>query len=292
MAVSQLIQDLGSVPNIVSSLGLSIASAQKALDSDYLDGVERIIAMAKSILGNGIVKPDGTPFPEALAFIQDMLTKLAPSRYQFTETTLSVRMDLAQSLKFSGSVGLGFGVGAISINAAFTIGYSYDYQAAAQCQTVLHAYPPDATIFNALLSRAATINGNALALPPRSQVDQAIIDQNTSILNRLTGQQAAPIVTKPTVTSLIPASGKSPITGAITVNAVGFDSGAKVNILDSSNPPNKVETGLAIASATATSFQITIPAPGLATAGIYQLQIVNSDGTTSDATSQSQFSAS
>ena len=289
MAVSDLIQDLSSVPNIVGSLGLSIASAQKAFDVEYLDSIERILAMTKSILGSGIVGPDGKPFPEALAFIQDMLGKLAPSRYQFTETTLSVRMDLAQSLQFSGSVGLGFGVGAISINAAFTVGYNYDYQAAALCQTVIHAYPPDATVFNSLLSRAATINANSLQLPPQDQANQAVITKSQSVLQSLTGQTAQPISTKPVLTKLDPATAKAGQAVTVTVTASGFQADSKIDVYDSSKPPNKVDPGLPISNPTATTFQVTIPAAPALAAGTYQLQIVNKDGTTSDFTDQSKL---
>ncbi len=270
---SDLIRDLSNVPNIVGGLGLSIASAQKAFDMEYLDAIERIVAMVKSILGNGIVGPDGKPFPEALAFLQDMLVKLAPARYQYTETTLSVRMDLAQSLQFSGSVGLGFGIGAISVNAAFTLGYSYDYRAAAQCQTVIHAVAPDATVFNALLGRAATINDKSLELPPRAQVDQAIMDKQSTILQGLTGQTAQHIKTKPSITKLGPATGQHGNAVTVTITGSGFLTNATVHVLDSHG--NDAIPALTPIQAGDTSLQATIPAT--TPAGSYQLQIANPD---------------
>ena len=103
---SDLIKDLSNVPNIVGGLGLSIAAAQKAFDVDYLDSIERILALIKIMLGGKKADPQGNPIDlddkekESLAataqVIQELLTKLAPSRYQFTETTLAVKLDLAQ----------------------------------------------------------------------------------------------------------------------------------------------------------------------------------------------------
>ena len=197
---SDLIKDLSNVPNIIGGLGLSIASAQKAFDVDYLDSISRILALIKIMLGGQ--KDDGTGKPVALSepekeslaamgqVIQELLTKLAPSRYQFTETTLNVKLDLAQSLQIGGTVGLGFGVGAISLSAAFTIGYSYDYRAAAECRTVIHAYPADQAVFTALLGRADKLSDKALELPPRSQVDKALFDKSSSLLDKLTGIKA------------------------------------------------------------------------------------------------------
>lgn len=194
---SDLIKDLSNVPNIIGGLGISIANAQKLFDVQYLDSIERILAMIKIMLGGK--KDDGTGKPIDLSdqeaesltamaqFIQEMLTKLAPSRYQFTETSLAVRLDLAQSLQVGGTVGVGFGVGAISLSAAFTIAYSYDYRAAAECRTVIHAYPADHAVFTALLGRAKELSDKALELPPQSDVDQILFDKNSEILTKLTG---------------------------------------------------------------------------------------------------------
>lgn len=197
---SSLIKDLSNVPNIIGALGLSIANAQKAFDVDYLDSIARILALIKIMLGGQKADAQGNPANltddekaklEGMSqVIQEMLTKLAPSRYQFTETTLSVRLDLAQSLQIGGTVGLGFGVGAISLSAAFTIGYSFDYRAAAECRTVIHAYPADHAVFTALLGRADKLAASALELPPRSQVDKALFDKSSALLDKLTGIKA------------------------------------------------------------------------------------------------------
>jgi hypothetical protein len=197
---SDLIKDLSNVPNIIGALGLSIAAAQKAFDVEYLDSIERILAMIKILLGGKAADATGAPvdptkeqkenLDAAAPFIKEMLMKLAPSRYQFTETTLSVRLDLAQSLQVAGTVGLGLGFGAITLSAAFTIGYSYDYRGAAECRTVIHAYPADQATFNSLLGRAEKLSESALTLPPRSPVDQTLFDKNSAVLDKLTGMKA------------------------------------------------------------------------------------------------------
>lgn len=198
---SKLIDDLSHVPNIIGGLGLSIAAAQKALNSDYLDSMERIIAMTKMLLGG--VKAPAAPGGEPQGASDDeqakidgmkevlrgLITAAAPARYQFTETTLSVKLDLAQSMDVAGSASLGVGFGAVAVNAALSVGYSYDYRAAAECRTVLHAITADsnATVFNALLDRAKSISNTALALPERSKVDQGILDKQGTLLQKLTG---------------------------------------------------------------------------------------------------------
>ena len=203
---SDLIKDLSNVPNIIGGLGLSIATAQKAFDTDYLDSIERILALIKIMLGgkkddghgNAVDLDDNEK--ESLAgmsqVIQELLTKLAPSRYQFTETTLSVKLDLAQSTQVGGTVGLGFGVGAVSLSAAFSIAYSYDYRAAAECHTVIHAYPPDHAVFTALLGRAEKLSDKVLELPPRSAVDKLLFEKSSELLTKMTNI-AAPLKPKP-----------------------------------------------------------------------------------------------
>jgi len=203
---SMLIEDLTKVPNIVGGLGLSIAAAQKAFNADYLMNVEKILAMTRA-LGSGMKDGGaGNPpvdlsaeekakFDEFAALFKDLLTQLAPSRYQYTETTLSVKLDLAQTMDMSGSVGLGLGFGGVALNAAFAIGYGYDYRAAAECKTVIHAIPADQTVFKDLLGRAAKMNDKTLELPERSEVDKEIIKTAERIYDKLVG------ATPPQITS-------------------------------------------------------------------------------------------
>lgn len=192
MAASQLIKDLSNVPNIIGALGLSIAAAQKALDANYLDGIERLMTIAKMLLdpqkaAGALTDEEKAKAKDFAAIVQEMLLAFAPSRYQYTETTLDVKLDLAQSLDFSGAVGLGMGFGAVSVNAAFSVGYSSDYRAAAECRTVIHAISPNATVFNSLLDRAGKLDAKSLELPGRSEVDQKFIDQTATVFEKMTG---------------------------------------------------------------------------------------------------------
>jgi hypothetical protein len=185
--VSDLINDLSSVPNIIGNLGLSIAAAQKAFNLDYLENIERIFGLVRATLG-APAQPDAM-----VPIIQDMLKAVAPARYQLSETTLAVKLDLAQTLESSASAGLGVGYGAVTLNAAFTIGYSYDYRAAAECHTVIHAIPADQAVFQKLLDRSKELNDKTLELLPKAPIDQALWDQTTKMVEKLTGVKPAAI---------------------------------------------------------------------------------------------------
>ncbi len=199
---SKLIKDLTYVPHILGGLGLSIAAAQKAFNSNYLENIEKIIALAKAVAGGQKADANGDPvemsddekerYEEFQSFFKEMITALAPARYQYTETTLSVRLDLAQTMDFGATAGLGLGFGGVSINAAFTVGYGYDYQAAAECKAVIHAIPADQGAFPQLLNRAASINDKALTLPDRSDVDQNIIETTERIFEKMLGDGVKP----------------------------------------------------------------------------------------------------
>lgn len=191
--VSKLIEDLSSVPSIIGSLGLSIAAAQKAFNLDYLQNLEKLLAMAKSLLGGELPK-DAKP-EEKKAFednmekfggvITEMIMSLAPSRYQFTETTITVKLDLAQTMSRGVNLGLGINTGAVAVNAAMTSAFGYDYRAAAEVKTVLHAISPDQSAFRALLKEAKAISEKALALPAAAEVDQSIIDTTSNIFEKV-----------------------------------------------------------------------------------------------------------
>ena len=196
MAASKLIEDLTHVPNIIGALGLSIAGAQRAFDANYLDGLERTIKMSKMLLdpkdsaGNAVALSD-----EQQQILRDVVSALAPSKYQYTETTLTVKLDLAQSLDVNANVGLGIGLPAVSINAAFAVGYGFDYRAAAECRTVIHAIPPKDLTLTTLLN-AAKDHAIDVALPENAKVDQEIFKQTAALVTALTGktikQPAAP----------------------------------------------------------------------------------------------------
>ena len=196
---SELIQDLSTVPSIIGGLGLSIAAAQKALNLEYLEAMERVIAAVKMIAAP-VEDAANHPLSDAdkakvtgidQTFIRDLLFTLMPAKYQFSETTLDVKLDLAQSMKGSGSGSLGLNFGAVSLSAAFTVGFSFDYRAAAECHTVIHAVPANENVFNTLLARAAALDAKAMTLPTPSPVDQQIYTQNQTLIEKLAGVKVA-----------------------------------------------------------------------------------------------------
>ncbi len=197
---SKLVQDLTQVPNIVGGLGLSIAAAQKAFNMDYLENIERILAMTKMLLSGAgsnnapLTADEQTRFEAFKTLFQELLVAVAPPRYQYSETTLSVKLDLAQTMDLSATAGLGVGFGGISVNAALTLGYGYDYRAAAECRTVIHAVQADEKMFRALQERVAKLDALQLTLPERSTIDQSIINQLSKTFEKVVGA-APPAIT-------------------------------------------------------------------------------------------------
>lgn len=180
---SKLITDLANVPSIIGGLGLSVSEAQKAFNVDYVESLERILGLIKATLA-----PESDEAKEKVEaqkdVIQSLLKELAPSRYQFTETTLAVKLDLAQTLDTTGQFGAGGAVGAVAVNAALTVGFGYDYRAAAEVRTVLHAVPSDQEVMNKLLDRAEQIGAQALELPPGADVDTQLVDGAVSFAEK------------------------------------------------------------------------------------------------------------
>ncbi len=181
---SQLVKDLYSVSNIVGTLGLSLAEAQKQWNLDYIQSVSRLVAMAKEL---GAAAGGADVNADVAAMAKHLLTVAAPSRYQFTETTISVKLDLSQSLRGEASVSVGAGFGAVAVNAALTVGYGYDYQAAAELKAVIHAIPADPTVLQPLLARGAQLNDKTLDLRATAGVDKEIHETNTTLIKKLTG---------------------------------------------------------------------------------------------------------
>ncbi len=181
---SVLVKDLSSVPSIVGGLGLSIAAAQKAFNLDYIESIERLLALAKILLG-GKEESSKEGFKKFESLLQNLVLSLAPSRYQFTETTLAVRLDLAQTFSKSQEMGLGTNIGAVAITAAMSSAFGYDYRASAEVRTVLHAIPADPSQFKALLDQAKHLGDKSLELPTRSEVDDEIYTASSRIFEKM-----------------------------------------------------------------------------------------------------------
>ena len=199
---SKIIDDLTHLPNIIAGLGLGIAQAQSKMDLDYLQSLERLVVMAKSLLGGQkassagnvpTTEEDQRKLEQFQGVVKDFLTVLAPTRYQFTETTLTVKLELSQHLDVSGSAGLSAGIGAVAINASLAVGYGSDYRGAAECKTVLHAVPTDANTMRTLLDRANQLGTKELSMPQRTQVDSAVQNQASSVFEKMVGYAPATV---------------------------------------------------------------------------------------------------
>ncbi len=161
-------QDLNQVPAIIASLGQAIAESQKEFDINYLNGIQTLASIAKSFA-------DGTAgISEDL--LKHLLFTAAPPRYQFTETTLTVKLDLAQSTELALQAGIGFGFAGVVVNAGFSLGFSEDFRAGAEVRTQLHAVLPQENkpVFDALINRAKELT--AVALPPKAEMDARVFD--------------------------------------------------------------------------------------------------------------------
>lgn len=186
--MDRLTGQLHHLPFIIGQMGLSIANAQKAFNVDYVESIRKFLGMIERTLGTP--PPDAGADPDLqakkVAAVKELLKVLAPSRYQFTEATLDFSADLAESLDIGGSAGLGFGTAAITVNAALTIGYGYDYRAAARITAKMHAVHAVPETAEALIARAADIHKDKLDLPALSSVEKSIWDGVGAVMASLT----------------------------------------------------------------------------------------------------------
>lgn len=184
--LDRLTKQLKHLPGIIGGLGLSIAEAQKEFNKDYLNNIKRLLVMIRHTLGESKDENDEASMDAAsIDAIRSLLTSLAPSRYQFTETTIEFRADLAESLDLALNLGIGFGYQAIMVNAGFTLGYGYDYRAAARITSVIHAMPADPAMTKSLLDRAGEITKNKLDLPEFHELDKEILKATVDARNAI-----------------------------------------------------------------------------------------------------------
>lgn len=149
--INNFYQSFHTLPKLISDLALSVADAQGRLDQDY---VESLAELTKII---GTIK-DKDKNKETVEQYLSLLRAIAPSRYQFTETSVEVRADLQMSSLTEVKLGAELGIKAIVFTAAVNASYvkrsAYDYQASAHIRTVLNAIPADPALMTALLERA------------------------------------------------------------------------------------------------------------------------------------------
>lgn len=190
---SKIIEDLTHIPNIIGGLGLGIAEAQRHFDLNYLEGIERMLVMAKSFLGDQKNPDDQKKLDQFQTIIKEFLMAFAPTRYQFTETTLTVKLDLAQHLDVAASGGVSAGIGAVAVNASLAIGFGQDYRGAAEVRTVLQAVPPDPATLRTMLDRANQLSQKELTLPERSALDKKVEERAGSIFEKMVGFKSTPV---------------------------------------------------------------------------------------------------
>ncbi len=160
--IQEFFDGLQSVSKLVGDLALNIAEAQTRLDEDYLKTLSGFAKVLKQVVADQDLSNE-----QFIAFFKS----LAPARYQFTETTIQVRADLqmAGGSEIQAATELGYKtpVLAATVNASYVKRSAYDYRAAANIRTVLHAVPPDLDVLQTLLAR--TDNLEALELPDSSR---------------------------------------------------------------------------------------------------------------------------
>jgi len=178
--MDRLTGQLYHLPAIIGNLGISVANAQKALNSDYLRNIQIVLDMINKMLEN---QPE--PAPDKVAMIKELLKQMAPSRYQFTQTTLEFYADLAErkSTQLQGAVGAGFA--AVTISAGYARAFGYDYRAAARVTAVLHALPANDASFQALIDQAKDIKIKAEDLPAKYEIEKEIFNGLATITNAL-----------------------------------------------------------------------------------------------------------
>lgn len=219
-AMDRLTGQLYQLPVIIGRMGLSIANAQKAFNVDYVENVQKIMGMVDHMLAAPAAAPDAAADPadpadpgatppagdppaddedrsaaedQRLAIFLKLIEALAPSRYQFSEATIDFSADLSETFDVAGQAGLGVGLSALTVNAALTMGYGYDYRAAARITAKLHATHADPQLARSLIERAKEIHADKLDLPKLSEVEANIWNGVGKVYAALTNRPVAPV---------------------------------------------------------------------------------------------------
>jgi hypothetical protein len=179
-AMDRLTSQLYHLPSIIGRLGLNIANAQRALNADYVENIKKLVVLIQKYMTE-----DKSEAKEKAAALRSLLESLAPSRYQFTETTIDFSADLAETFDMAGSAAVGFGTQAITVNAAFSMGYGYDYRAAARITTKLHAIASDPNMTKSLIERADAIHKDKITMPELAQIEKELWDSVGEISSAL-----------------------------------------------------------------------------------------------------------
>lgn len=186
--MDRLTGQLYHLPKIIGSLGLNIAESQKQLNADYVRNIQKLMYLVDKTLGQ---EKEPAQKAEKAKAVQGLLESLAPSRYQYTETTLDFSADLAEAEEQAFAGGIGVNFSAVMVNASFVKGYAYDYRAAARITAKIHAIQPGAQMAKELIERAAQIDDkHKPALPQPTDTDKEYLQAVESVYNSLTGSDA------------------------------------------------------------------------------------------------------
>lgn len=163
--IKNFYDQLQTLPKLLGNLALDIAEAQRLLDQNY---IESLAAFTKIIAGLGKDKE---------AYLS-LFKAIAPSRYQFTETSIEVRADLqtasSSELGIGAKVGITTAVFAVNVNFSYVKRSASDYQAAAVIRSVLHAIPADPGVLEKLLSQIGPPPSATLLDPRYKALQEAL----------------------------------------------------------------------------------------------------------------------
>ena len=188
---SKLVKDMSYIPTIIGAMGSNIAEAQTKLNTEYLRALTYIVLLlGKMESAEPATGEDAAEVEKSKSdSIKLMLEALAPSLYQFTNSTLEFRADFSQTSNTAINAGIGGGLFGFTISAGFSRAFGYDYQAAGKITTVLQALRPSETQTAALLDRSKAIAENDLKLPPVKAVDAELIKQAAEAFKALTKKE-------------------------------------------------------------------------------------------------------
>lgn len=178
MDMDRLTSQLNYLPAIIGRMGINIAEAQQELNAEYLKSLHKAVDLIHSLLATAPASNTDDAKKEVLAAVETLLEALAPSHYQFTESTIDFSADLAESMDLGVNAGFGVGMSGISLSAGMALAFGYDYRAAARINAKLHAINPSKETTKNLLARAKEVDAqNKGKLPELNEPEKEIRTQ-------------------------------------------------------------------------------------------------------------------
>ncbi len=168
--MSDITEDLSDIAGIIASLGKGVAEAQTAMNVDY---VKRLKDLARIVAD---LAEEQKQDKDVMAIVET----LAPPRYQFTQTTLDVSVDVTESRSRTTTGSVSFAAKAVAVNMAMSRAFDMDYRAAARITAVLHANP-ETEARKALLAAAKTFPDVIANLPEDKDRETVQVSQGKEI---------------------------------------------------------------------------------------------------------------